>query len=37
MRVTYKDEEGNDVVRSFYDFVRDHLGYRLNLQSRIRK
>lgn len=29
----FKDEEGNDVVRSFYDFVRDHLGYRLNLQS----
>ena len=26
-----KDAEGNDVVRSFYDFVRDHLGYRLNL------
>lgn len=29
----FKDEEGNEVVRSFYDFVRDHLGYRLNLQS----
>ena len=28
----FKDAEGNDVVRSFYDFVRDHLGYRLNLQ-----
>ena len=28
----FKDEEGNEVVRSFYDFVRDHLGYRLNLQ-----
>lgn len=27
----FKDAEGNDVVRSFYDFVRDHLGYRLNL------
>ncbi|WP_448778187.1 DUF4874 domain-containing protein [Bacteroides congonensis] len=27
----FKDEEGNTVVRSFYDFVRDHLGYRLNL------
>ena len=29
----FKDAEGNDVVRSFYDFVRDHLGYRLNLQK----
>lgn len=29
----FKDAEGNDVVRSFYEFVRDHLGYRLNLQS----
>lgn len=27
----FKDAEGNEVVRSFYDFVRDHLGYRLNL------
>ena len=29
----FKDAEGNEVVRSFYEFVRDHLGYRLNLQS----
>lgn len=29
----FKDAEGNEVVRSFYDFVRDHLGYRLNLLS----
>lgn len=29
----FKDEEGNEVVRSFYDFVRDHLGYRLNLKT----
>ena len=29
----FKDAEGNEVVRSFYDFVRDHLGYRLNLKS----
>lgn len=27
----FKDEGGNEVVRSFYEFVRDHLGYRLNL------
>ncbi|MCD7938330.1 MAG: DUF4874 domain-containing protein [Tannerellaceae bacterium] len=27
----FKDEEGNTVSRSFYEFVRDHLGYRLNL------
>ena len=33
MRVTSKTQEGNEVVRSFYEFVRDHLGYRLNLQS----
>lgn len=29
----FKDAEGNEVVRSFYEFVRDHLGYRLNLQK----
>ena len=29
----FKDAEGNDVIRSFYDFVRDHLGYRLNLRN----
>jgi len=27
----FKDEKGNTVSRSFYEFVRDHLGYRLNL------
>lgn len=29
----FRDADGNEVVRSFYEFVRDHLGYRLNLQS----
>lgn len=27
----FLNEKGQTVVRSFYDFVRDHLGYRLNL------
>ncbi|MDL2256270.1 DUF4874 domain-containing protein [Parabacteroides sp. OttesenSCG-928-K15] len=27
----FLDEQGNQVVRSLYDFIRDHLGYRLNL------
>jgi hypothetical protein len=27
----FKDESGATVPRSFYQFVRDHLGYRLNL------
>ena len=25
----FKDEEGNKVARSAYDFIRDHLGYRI--------
>lgn len=29
----FKDVDGNEVIRSFYDFVRDHLGYRLNLMT----
>lgn len=29
----FKDAEGNQVARSFYDFVRDHLGYRLNMRN----
>lgn len=29
----FKDAEDNQVVRSFYDFVRDHLGYRLNMRN----
>lgn len=29
----FKDKEGNAVSRSFFNFVRDHLGYRLNLKS----
>lgn len=32
MRVILKTPK-EEVVRSFYEFVRDHLGYRLNLQS----
>lgn len=27
----FKNEEGKTVARSYYEFVRDHLGYRLNL------
>lgn len=27
----FKNEQGEMVLRSFYQFVRDHLGYRLNL------
>jgi hypothetical protein len=27
----FKNEDGEIVLRSFYQFVRDHLGYRLNL------
>ena len=27
----FKDDDGHAVSRSFYEFVRDHLGYRLNL------
>lgn len=27
----FKDEDNKEVARSFYEFVRDHLGYRLNL------
>jgi hypothetical protein len=27
----FKNEQGETVLRSFYQFVRDHLGYRLNL------
>ena len=29
----FMNEEGTEVSRSFFDFVRDHLGYRLNLSS----
>lgn len=29
----YFIEDGKPVVRSFYQFVRDHLGYRLNVES----
>lgn len=29
----FYDDQGNEVARSFFDFVRDHLGYRLNLDG----
>ncbi|WP_073348486.1 DUF4832 domain-containing protein [Bacteroides congonensis] len=29
----FKDEEGNKVARSAYEFIRDHLGYRLYVNS----
>ncbi len=29
----FRDENGREVVRSYYDFIRDHLGYRLGVQA----
>ena len=29
----FRDEQGQEVVRSMYQFVRDHLGYRFNVKS----
>ena len=26
-------EDGKNVARTFYDFVRDHLGYRINVKK----
>lgn len=29
----FSDENGNDIPRTAYEYIRDHLGYRLELQS----
>ena len=29
----FRDERGNHVWRSYYEYIRDHLGYRIELQS----